>query len=101
MGVSEDRALAFELAALTRIVSGEVSVMTGRYLGDGFVLPDHLVHVVDQLILEQLVVTGDGDPRWDIRTVTLTEAGWSRYRLLSAAAESTAPRDSSGAIVDG
>ncbi|MGH3941174.1 MAG: hypothetical protein ACRDTG_21565 [Pseudonocardiaceae bacterium] len=102
MSVSEDRALVFELTALTRIATNEVTMMTGRYLDDGFLLPDHLVRIVDQLIHNQLAVTGDGDLLWDCRAVRLTETGQRRYQFLRTAAESDALRDSTcGAMADG
>lgn len=107
MSVSEDRALVFELIALTRIAANEVTTMAGRYLDDGFLLPDHLVRIVDQLILDQLVVIGDGDLLWDCRAVRLTEAGQRRYQFLRRAAESDALRGSTwrgstcGAMADG
>ncbi|MGH3915540.1 MAG: hypothetical protein ACRDTC_19350 [Pseudonocardiaceae bacterium] len=94
MSVSADRMPAFELAALTRIAADEVTTMAGHYLDNGFLLPDHLARIVDQLILGRLAVTGDGDMLWDCRAVRLTEAGQQRYRFLRAAAE---PRTGDGA----
>lgn len=102
MSVSADRALTSELAALTRIATGEVTMMAGRYLDDGFLMPDHLTRIVNQLILDQLIITRDGDPLWDCRVVRLTEAGQRRYRSLRAATEPDAPQDPvDGATTDG
>ncbi|MGH3930439.1 MAG: hypothetical protein ACRDTF_10735 [Pseudonocardiaceae bacterium] len=68
--------------ALHRVHVGGVAKLAGVYLDHGCPVPEQLTRVFDRLMRDGLVSIADGDPLWDLRRISLTEAGRARYEAL-------------------
>ena len=86
----------YEWMALRRVAEGGMAKSAGVYLDHGSPVPDHLVSVFDRLTWSGLLVIADGDPLWELRRISLSDAGQGRYLALS-----TQQRQGSGIEVPG
>ena len=73
----------YEWLALRRIHNGGMAKSAGAYLDHGRPTPGHLAGVFDRLIWTGLVTLAQGDPIWELRRLTLTDTGATRYTALS------------------
>lgn len=72
----------YEWIALQRVASGGVAKSAGVYVDQGRPVPEHMTLVFDRLTWSGLLVVVEGDPIWDVRRVTFTDAGRARYEEL-------------------
>ena len=71
-----------EWFALRRVHDGGVAKSAGIYFEHGCPTPEHLAGVFDRLIWAGLVSVAGGDPIWQLRGLSLTDAGAIRYAAL-------------------
>lgn len=71
-----------EWLALRRVHDGGVAKSAGAYFDHGRPVPEHLTGVFDRLIWTGLVSVVAGDPIWQLRRLSLTDAGALRYAAL-------------------
>lgn len=73
-----------EWLALHRVHEGGVAKVAGIYLDHGYPVPSHLIGLFDRLTWAGLLMVAEGDPVWDLRQLSLTDAGQVRYAALCA-----------------
>lgn len=73
----------YERIALRRVHDGGVTKVAGVYLDHGRPTPDYLTEVFDRLIWTGWAIVADGNPLWQLRRLSLTDAGQTRYAELS------------------
>jgi hypothetical protein len=71
-----------EWLALQHVHDGGVAKSAGAYFDHGRPAPEHLTGVFDRLIWTGLVSVAAGDPIWELRRLSLTDAGAVRYAAL-------------------
>jgi hypothetical protein len=71
-----------EWLALRRVHDGGVAKSAGAYFDHGRPAPGQLTGVFDRLIWIGLVSVVAGDPIWQLRRLSLTDAGALRYAAL-------------------
>lgn len=69
-----------EALALYRVHVGGVAKSAGVYFDHGCPVPTQLTEVFDRLMWNGLLVVAEGDPVWDLRRISLTEAGQLRQQ---------------------
>jgi hypothetical protein len=72
----------YEWLALRRVDEGAIATSAGVYCKHGRPVPAHLIAVFDRLRWDGLIAIADGDPIWDLRPISLTDAGQARYQAL-------------------
>lgn len=72
----------YEWLALRSVAGGGVAKSAGVYFDHGRPVPGHLIEVFDRLVWNGLLVVADGDPIWESRRISLTEAGQEGYGVL-------------------
>ena len=82
-----------EWKALRRVHNGGIAKSAGAYVDHGRPTPAHLAGVFDQLIWTELVRVADGDPVWELRRLSLTDAGTGRYTALGEQLQRSGPRE--------
>ena len=68
--------------ALRRVDDGGMTRSAGAYFDRGLPAPGHLTEVFDQLIWAGFVAVAEGDALWELRRLSLTDAGQTRYATL-------------------
>lgn len=64
------------------VTGGGVAKVAGVYFDHGRPVHGHLTPALDQLMWSGLVAVADGDPLWDLRRISLSDAGQARYLVL-------------------
>lgn len=54
----------------------------GAYLDHGRQIPAYLTEVFDRLMWSGILLVADGDPLWELRRISFTDAGQARYQTL-------------------
>lgn len=72
----------YEQIALRRIHDGGITKSAGAYLDKGRPTPGYLTDVFDRLTWSGWAAVADGHPVWDLRRLSLTDAGQARYAQL-------------------
>lgn len=72
----------YEQIALRRIHDGGITKSAGAYLDQGRPTPEYLTDVFDRLTWIGWAAVADGSPVWDLRRLSLTDAGQVRYAQL-------------------
>lgn len=69
----------YDWMVLRRVAGGGMAKSAGVYFDHGRSVPEHLAGVFDRLLWDGLLSVADGDPIWELRRISLTEAGQARY----------------------
>lgn len=72
-----------ERLALRRVHNGGVAKSAGVYLDHGRPTPEYLAEVFDRLTWTGWVTVADAVGLWDLRRLTLTDAGQARHAELA------------------
>jgi len=72
----------YEWLVLRRVHDGGTAKSAGNYYDGGMSIPEYLTRMLDYLVRTGLVGVAAGDPVWEIRRLSLTEAGAVRYAEL-------------------
>ena len=81
-----------EWMALRRVHDGGVAKSAGVYFDHGRPTAEHLAGVFDRLVWTGLVSIADGDPIWELRRLSLTDAGSARYATLRSERQRDSPQ---------
>lgn len=72
----------YEWLALRRVAGGGIAKSAGVYFDHGRPVPEHMIELFDRLTWSGLLVVADGDPVWELRRLSLTDAGQAQYVAL-------------------
>lgn len=72
----------YEWLVLRRVADGGMAKSAGAYLDHGRLIPAYLTEVFDRLMWSGLLLVADGDPLWELRRISFTDAGQARYETL-------------------
>lgn len=72
----------YEWLALRRVADGGIAKSAGAYLDHGRPIPAYLNEVFDRLLWSGMLFVADGDPLWELRRLSFTDAGQARYEVL-------------------
>lgn len=72
----------YEWLVLRRVADGGMAKSAGVYLDRGRPVSAYLTEVFDRLLWSGMLVVADGDPLWELRRISFTDAGQARYEVL-------------------